>query len=182
MRRDSITCILGGILVFLLTGGSGAVAAWAADAKAVPSTAPATKAAPASALAAYVYNPAGKPDPFKPFIELNPAPQKKKEEQSNKETLKGRPISPLQRDELLNFRLVGIARDLEDGKATAIVQDAAGGKYYPLFVGTYIGLNEGRVASILYDRVVVEEPTGAPAKKGEKAPLRRINVMLHKNE
>jgi type IV pilus assembly protein PilP len=181
MKRDFVRGILSGILAFLLAGGNGAVAAWAADAKAVPSTAPVVKTGPAVDSAAYVYNPAGKPDPFKPFIELNPAPQKNKEEQSKK-TLKGRPISPLQRDELLNFRLVGIARDLEDGKATAIVQDAAGKKYYPLFVGTYIGPNEGRVASILYDRVIVEEPTGDPAKKGKKAPLRRINLMLHKDE
>jgi Tfp pilus assembly protein PilP len=180
MKRDFVTGILSGILAFLLTGGSGAVAAWAVDAKAVPSSMPVTKTAPASALAAYVYQPAGKPDPFKPFIDLHPALQKNKTaEQNKKATLKGRPISPLQRDELLSFRLVGIARDLENGKATAIVQDAAGKKYYPLFVGTYIGLNEGRVA---YDRVVVEEPTGAPAKKGEKAPLKRINLMLHKNE
>ena len=39
----------------------------------------------------------------------------------------------------------------------AIVEDGVAKKYYPLFVGTYIGLNGGRVAAILPDRVMVEE-------------------------
>ncbi len=185
MRRDSITGIVGGILVLLLTGGIGAVGSWAADTKAVPSTAPVTKAdpAPVAAPATYVYNPAGKPDPFKPFIELDLALQKKKlEEQSKKASLKGRPVSPLQQEDLWNFRLVGIAGDREGATATAIVEDGTRKKYYPLFVGTYIGLNGGRVASILPDRVIVEEPTGAPVKRGEKAPLGRINLMLHKDQ
>jgi len=184
MRRHSITGIVGCILVLLLTSGIGAVGSWAAEAKAVPSTAPVTKAAPVAAPAAYVYNPAGKPDPFRPFIEIDPALQKEKklEEQSKKASLKGRPVSPLQQEDLSNFRLLGIAGHREGAKAMAIVQDGAGKKYYPLFLGTYIGLNGGRVASILPDRVIVEEPTDAPAKKGGKAPLRRINLMLHKDE
>ncbi len=183
MRRHSITGIVGGILVLLLTGGIGAVGSWAAEAKAVPLTTQATKTVPAVAPAAYVYHAAGKSDPFNPFIELNPALQKEKlEEQRKKASLKGRTVSPLQQEDLLTFRLLGIAGDREGAKATAIVQDGAGKKYYPLFLGTYIGLNGGRVASILRDRVVVEEPTGAPAKKGEKAPLRHINLMLHKDQ
>jgi type IV pilus assembly protein PilP len=182
MRRHFITGIVGGILVLLLTGGIGAVGFWAAEAEVVPLTTQATKAVPAVAPAAYVYQATRKSDPFKPFIELDPALQKEKEEQSRKASLKGRPVSPLQQEDLLNFRLLGIAGDREGAKATAIVQDGAGKKYYPLFLGTYIGLNGGRVASILPDRVIVEEPTGAPAKKGEKAPLRRINLMLHKDE
>jgi type IV pilus assembly protein PilP len=183
MRRHSIAGIVGGILVFVLTGGIGAVGSLAAEAKAVPSTTQAVKAVSTVAPAAYVYRAAGKPDPFRPFIELDLALQKKKlEEQSKKASLKERPVSPLQQEDLWNFRLLGIAGEREGAAATAIVEDGTRKKYYPLFVGTYIGLNRGRVASILPDRVIVEEPTGAPAKRGGKTPLRRINLMLHKDQ
>jgi len=61
----------------------------------------------------------------------------------------------------------------------AIVEDRVAKKYYPLFVGTYIGLNEGRVAAILPDRVIVEEKA---EKQAKKAKIRRMTVMLHKEE
>jgi len=183
MRRHSIAGIVGGILVFALTGGIGAVGSLAAEVKAVPLTTQATKTVSAVVPATYIYNAAGKQDPFRPFIELDLALQKKKlEEQSKRASLKERPVSPLQQEDLLNFRLLGIAGERKGATATAIVEDGAKKKYYPLFVGTYIGLNRGRVASILPDRVIVEESTGAPAKGGGKAPLRRINLMLHKDQ
>jgi Tfp pilus assembly protein PilP len=61
----------------------------------------------------------------------------------------------------------------------AIVEDGAAREYYPLFIGTYIGLNGGRVAAILPDRVVVEEKA---EKQAKKAQIRRVTVMLHKEE
>jgi len=183
MRRYSVAGIVSGVLMLLFAGVTGA-------AKTVPAAAPGTKTVPPAVLAvkavpapaAYVYNAAGKPDPFRPFIEMELALRKKKqEEQLKKESLKETPISPLQQADIWKFRLVGIAGDREKEKASAIVEDGTKKKYYPLFVGTYIGLNGGRVAVILPDRVIVEEPAGPPPKKGQKAPLRRINMMLHRD-
>lgn len=191
MRRDSIAGIACGILLLLLAGVQGAIDSWAAETKAVPpkaagagTVAPGAQAAPPPATAVYgpyAYQAAGKPDPFRPFIETDLALLKKRqEEQSKKASPKERPFSPLQQADLLSFRLVGIAGD--SGSAAAIVEDKTRKKFYPLFVGTYIGLNGGRVASIQPDRVIVEEPTDVPAKKGQKAPLRRIPIMLHKDQ
>jgi type IV pilus assembly protein PilP len=195
MRRDSIAGIAGGILLLLMAGVHGTVDSWAAAAKAAPPKAAGAGIAGAGILAApppttaeygpnaYIYRAAGKSDPFRPFVETDPALLKKKqEEQSKKASPKESSFSPLQQAELWSFRLVGIAGDQDRKTAAAIVEDETRKKFYPLFVGTYIGLNGGRVASILPDRVIVEEPTGAPAKKGQKAPLRRIPIMLHKDQ
>jgi len=190
MRRDSIAGIAGGILLLLLAGPHGAIDSWAAEAKAVPPKAAGAAAAGTGAQAApppakgvygpYSYQAAGKPDPFRPFIETDPALLKKRqEEQSKKASPQGRPFSPLQQEDLWSFRLVGIAGDQDN--AAAIVENK-NKKFYPLFVGTYIGLNGGRVASIQPDRVIVEEPSDAPAKKGQKAPPRRVPIMLHKDQ
>lgn len=121
------------------------------DTKTVEQKPAETKTAPP-----YRYNPAGKPDPFKPFIEQELA------EKQRLAKAKPLPISPLQRAGIDQFRLVGISGDEKVRKA--IVQDARG-KVYPLFIGTYIGLNNGRVAAILSDRVIVEEKLKARAGK-----------------
>jgi len=195
MRRHFISVVMGGILVLLLAGGASApgLRAAAGDTlrQGVPTLPPAAPAGgsggplakplPAAVLPpapTYEYNAAGKPDPFKPFMETDPALKKKMEEESKKgATLKERPISPLQRAELGQFRLLGIAGD--KNRRVAIVEDGVAKKYYPLFVGTYIGLNEGRVAAILPDRVIVEEKA---EKQAKKAKIRRMTVMLHKEE
>ncbi len=124
------------------------------------------KVADTKTAAPYKYNPAGKPDPFKPFIE---------QELADKQRLakaKPLPLSPLQRAGIDQFRLVGISGDEKVRKA--IVQDARG-KIYPLFIGTYIGLNNGRVAEILADRVIVEEKFKARAGKTK---ANRIMIKL----
>ena len=136
----------------------------------------AARRAPA-ALQTYSYNPAGKADPFLPFVETDLAVKKEKEKKAKEEELKKkvrsskRPISPLQMAEIRQFRLVGIAGD--DRVRMAIVEDGTAKKYYPLFVGTNIGPNEGRVASILSDRLIVEEripeaQTGEGAKEANQ--------------
>lgn len=195
MRRDFFANLIGGVAILLLVGGTGGGVSWAGEAKAVPPAAapgiktvspaaPAAKTIPAAALpAAYIYNAAGKPDPFRPFIDMELALLKRKQEEMNKKksSLTETAVSPLQQADIWKFRLVGIAGDREKETASAIVEDAAKKKYYPLFVGTYIGLNGGKVATILPDRVIVEEPAGPPPKKGQKAPLRRINIMLHRD-
>jgi type IV pilus assembly protein PilP len=195
MRRHSIAGIVGGVLIFLLAGGTGPAASWVAEMKApppAPSAAvaggPATQPVPAAVSEApgYIYLPAGKPDPFMPFIELDLALKKKQEAEQmknveqKKAAAKGRPISPLQQAEIEQFRLVGIAGD--ENRRTAIVEDGVAKKHYPLFVGTYIGMNGGRIVSIQPDRVIVEERLQDQTKKAKKAKVRRITVMLHKED
>jgi type IV pilus assembly protein PilP len=195
MRRHSIAISLCGILLLAIAGGMATVGSWAAEVKAAPPTAPPIGAAKPVAKSAlpvapqasspYMYHPVGKPDPFYPFIETDLAIQKKQKADLKKRAainaaVKGRPLSPLQQSEIGQFRLVGIAGD--DKRRTAVVEDGTVKKFYPLFVGTYIGPNEGRVAEILPDRVIVEERIEDPNPKAKKAEVRRITMMLRKEE
>ncbi|HOW57627.1 MAG TPA: pilus assembly protein PilP [Smithellaceae bacterium] len=113
----------------------------------------------------YSYNPLGKPDPFRPFIEEEIAAKKRQEEKKKMTSM-----FPLQRMEVEKFRLVGIAGDSE--RRVAIVEDASQ-KFYPIFAGTQIGMNDGKVVEILTDRVIVEEY--------EARKLKRVIMKLRKN-
>ena len=124
---------------------------------------------PDAKTAAYKYNPIGKPDPFKPFIEQEVSPKKKT-------ASRALPISPLQREDIDKFRLVGISGD--DHHRIAIVQDVKG-KAYPIFPGTYIGQNGGRVVEILPDRIIIEEKNKAEDKQ---AKTKRLTMKLRKDE
>lgn len=112
----------------------------------------------------YSYNPLGKPDPFKPFIDLQVSPEKKGK------TVKEESIFPLLRAGVENFNLVGIVGD--QVRRVAVVEDSAK-KFYPLFIGTRIGLHNGKVTDILSDRVMVAEMQGKKVK--------RIILKLRKN-
>jgi Tfp pilus assembly protein PilP len=198
MRRHFISMVTGGILLLLLAGGMDAPALRAAAGdtlrQGVPTLPPSVPAGGSGALPAkpvasaalpaaqaYGYNVAGKADPFKPFMETDPALKTKKTEDLKKKTaVQSGPISPLQRLDIAQFRLVGIAGDQK--RCVAVVEDGVAKRYYPLFVGTFIGLNGGRVAAILPDRVIVEEKAGEQAKKGKITKIRRVTVMLHKEE
>jgi Tfp pilus assembly protein PilP len=188
MRRHFIAMMAGGVLALLLVSGTGAFGGSASETKAAPPALPAVgaggsgaKEAPVAAPAAtpvFIYRTVGKSDPFRPFIETDPAVKKKREEDLKKKPgLKSRPISPLQQSDIEQFRLVGIIGD--EKSRTAIVEDRIGKKFYPLFVGTFIGLNGGRVAAIDPDRVIVAERA---ATEGRKVQIRRITVMLHKED
>ena len=118
-----------------------------------------------TAIDNYSYNPSGKPDPFRPFIVVVDVAAKqqvvKKAEAS---------MFPLQRAETEKFRVVGIAGDRDH--RVAIAEDAAK-KFYPLLIGTHIGLYNGKVIDILADRVIVEEYETKNAK--------RVILKLRKN-
>ncbi len=113
----------------------------------------------------YSYNPAGKPDPFRPFIVIETVKKTKPEEKKTKPS-----IFPLQRAEARSYKVVGIVGN-EDHRV-AIAEDASK-KFYPLLIGTRIGLHNGKVVDILPDRVIVEENEN---NKGNKVILK-----LHKN-
>ena len=112
----------------------------------------------------YSYNPLGKPDPFKPFVDVQITAVKKEKEG------KAESIFPLQRVGVENFNLVGIVGD--QIRRVAVVEDSTK-KFYPLFIGTRIGLHNGKVTDILADRVTVDELHGKKVK--------RIILKLRKN-
>ena len=102
----------------------------------------------------YRYTVAGKPDPFKPFIDI-PEEKGKKENtgttEAHTETVS---LSPLQKFALDELRLTGII--LNSNKKIAVVQ-TPDGKRHTLRRGTLLGINGGKVATILSDGVVVIE-------------------------
>lgn len=91
----------------------------------------------------YAYDPTGKRDPFRPlFLLRRPAAQ----------TME--PMTPLQRYELGQLRLVGVVYDLAPPRA--MVEDSSGLGFI-LMPGTAIGPNGGVVTAIRPRQVVVEE-------------------------
>lgn len=89
------------------------------------------------------YSPAGKRDPFRPFSLRTKAAPRFREN-----------LSPLERYELGQLKLVGIIWDIKEPRA--MIEDTAGLGYI-IQVGTAIGANEGKVKTIRPNEVVVEE-------------------------
>jgi len=114
----------------------------------------------------YVYNPAGKRDPFRTFIE---SVTEKKERAAA-------PVTPLQNYDLNTLRLVGIM--MLPGKKVAIIEDPSG-KGYHVKVGTHIGLNDGVVVEILKDEVIVEEKY---LDETLQTKARKVSVKIPKEE
>jgi type IV pilus assembly protein PilP len=148
-----------------------------------PATLPAGNVAPAAptqiqqpqplaptSVDTYSYNPSGKSDPFQPIAEVVKAQkdiieaQKNVGEKKQDAKKRGDPTSmfPLQRAATETYRVVGIAGDKDH--RVAVVEDAAK-KFYPLSVGTHIGLYNGKVIEIMADRVIVEEYETKKAKR-----------------
>jgi type IV pilus assembly protein PilP len=92
----------------------------------------------------YSYNPAGKPDPFKPFIQLTPV----------KKVSGSLPLMPLQKFDISQIKLVAIISTPEGN--IAVVEDSTGKGYF-LKKGTLVGKNDGKVTKILKDKVIIEE-------------------------
>lgn len=114
----------------------------------------------------FSYNPVGKPDPFKPFIQLTPV----------REIPRTAPLTPLQKYDISQLKLVAIISTPEEN--VALVEDATGKGYF-VKKGTLIGKNEGKVTRILRDRIIIEETyldVFGKVKKNE------VNMLLHKVE
>jgi type IV pilus assembly protein PilP len=92
----------------------------------------------------YVYDPVGKTDPFKPFIQIT----------SVRDSARSAPLTPLQKYEISQLKLVAIISTPEGN--IALVEDSAGKGYF-LKRGTGIGKNDGKVTKILKDKVIIEE-------------------------
>jgi type IV pilus assembly protein PilP len=98
-----------------------------------------------------IYDPTGKIDPFAPLFRDTPVAAlgigKGKRE-------KREPVTPIEKVDLSQLKLVGIIRSPRGNKA--MVEESTG-KGYVITEGTYIGNNSGSVAEILRDRIVVQE-------------------------
>ena len=88
------------------------------------------------------YSPAGKRNPFKPGL---PAKNRRPSREN---------LSPLERYELGQLKLVGIVWDAKEPKA--MVEDSAG-LGYVVKVGTAIGNNDGKIRAINKNEVVIRE-------------------------
>jgi len=104
------------------------------------------KAAPAKndtpVVAAYRYDPTGKPDPFKSWI--------KKITTLTPESA----ASPLERFDLTQLQITGIIWDMEGPRA--LIKDPTG-KGYIVDEGTPVGKNKGRIMRIEDNRIIVKE-------------------------
>ena len=109
----------------------------------------------------------GAKDPFKPFIETGVDVTKKQKARVS-------PISPLQRQDISMFNVVGISGNNQEGWK-AIVEDGEK-KFYIIKEGTLIGLSEGRVFQIKSDRVIV-----AVKDADSRGKINHVTMKLHKD-
>ena len=110
-------------------------------------------------IESYHYNPAGRVDPFKPLVKI----------ETLKKNASAVKLSPLQRYDISQLKLVGIAGTGK--KKLAMVLDTKG-KSYVVSPGTIMGLNGGRVVQILDDQIVIEEKKQDDSKKTDRLTLK----------
>ena len=114
----------------------------------------------------YTYNPVGKPDPFKSFIQITPV----------QAFARSVPLTPLQKYEISQLKLVAIIATSEGN--IALVEDVTGKGYF-LRKGTGIGKNDGKVKKILKDKVIIEE---ASEDISEPKKMNESSLFLHQVE
>jgi type IV pilus assembly protein PilP len=116
---------------------------WLASATDVPAHTPPVEAHPDGDHGDYTYDASGKRDPFRPLFLLR-----------RQETQLAEPLTPLQRYEIGQLKLVGVVYDLTPPRA--MVEDSSGLGFI-VIPGTAIGPNGGVVTAIRPRQVVVEE-------------------------
>jgi type IV pilus assembly protein PilP len=161
MKRFGTILLLGTILTLGSCGGE------APKPKKVPippagkkTTAPAPAPLPSSMEAKaepgpiekYIYDPKGKPDPFKPLIVEKTEAARAKPKQAVEAVWEA--ATPLERMDLAQMKLVAVIWNISDPKG--MVEDATG-KGYILSIGTPVGKNRGKVTQITSAGVVVTE-------------------------
>ena len=150
MTNKLLYCILLGLFVCsLLVACDDGVAppppqASAKNKPAVKQTAVAPEVSDEPQVAEYVYDPTGTRDPFKnPFGTLTELPIDN-----------AIPLTPLQKVSLDQLRVIGVIIGKGEPKAMVIAPD---NKSFVLKKGTKIGRNNGAVASITTDSIIIEE-------------------------
>jgi type IV pilus assembly protein PilP len=123
--------------------------------KLVASLAPTVQASKLLLKDVRTYNPEGKLDPFAPLFEekrVGPVVATRPKKKAKKRV----PLTPLEKVDLSQLKVVAIIRALSGNKA--MVTEASG-KGYIVKKGTLIGTRSGKIVEILTDRIVVEEET-----------------------
>lgn len=114
----------------------------------------------------YVYRPAGKPDPFRPFV--RPAPPASVD-RGFEPDIPRRPLTPLEQVEVNQLRTVGILWRAEDPGAAIAMVEMPDGKAYVLRPGVMVGRNGGAVQRITDNKIIIEETgrdyTGKPVTR-----------------
>ena len=114
---------------------------------------------------AVVYNPAGKRDPFVPFLRM---------EKKNSRPVIGS-LPPLQRYELGELRFVGV---IWGPKVTRALVEDTEGKGYTVAVGTKIGRSGGVITRITDNEIVVREEfrdyAGSKVKRDSSLKLETV--------
>jgi type IV pilus assembly protein PilP len=114
------------------------------------------------------YKTEGRIDPFVPLLKTK---ETKKQEQAERRKKPKRRLTPLEKVDLDQLKLVGVI--LAPSGNMALVEEASG-KGYIVSVGTRIGINSGKISEIMQDRIIVDEEiedvTGKITK--EKRPLK----------
>ena len=105
-------------------------------------------AKPSAGLIPDKYVASGKIDPFEPLFKDKPVSVKEKKPK------KRTPMTPLERIDLSQLKLVGIIMASSGNRA--LVEESSG-KGYVIRKGTYIGINSGKVVKIVKEKVLVEE-------------------------
>lgn len=112
-----------------------------------------------------VYNPAGKRDPFVAFLKV--------ERKDSRPVIGSLP--PLQRNELGEFRFVGV---IWSPKVTRALVEDSEGKGYTISVGTRIGRSGGVVTRITEKEIVVREEfrdyAGSKVKRDSSLKLETV--------
>ena len=114
----------------------------------------------------YSYDPVGKKDPFKPFLQMA----------STRGSSRNVPLTPLEKYEISQLKLVAIISSPEGN--IALIEDSAGKGYF-LKKGIGIGKNEGKVTRILKDKVVIEETY---QDVFGQTKINEISILLHRLE
>ena len=117
------------------------------------------------------YNPEGKLDPFASLYKEKPITVSTTGQKLLQEPR--RPLTPLEKVDLSQLKLVAIIRALSGN--IALVEEASG-KGYVIKKGTYIGTRSGKVGKILPDRIIVEEES---EDFSGKVSVREIEVKLN---
>jgi type IV pilus assembly protein PilP len=100
----------------------------------------------------FQYTAVGRPDPFTSFLRAQAARQQRKAQDS-------RVLSPLERFEVTQLKLVGIIHNRTNPDAMAAMVELPDGKGFVLKKGHRVGMNQGRVVMIGTDQVQVLEET-----------------------
>lgn len=99
----------------------------------------------------YVYSPANKPDPFRPFIRQAPV------EEIFRPHAPQRPLTPLELVEASQLKVVGIIRQGQHQEGALAMVEMPDGKGYILRAGVAVGRHGGVVHRIAAHEVVILE-------------------------